>query len=316
MYQIDLGGLLDNLAAESDGPLADSAAAASAALDDVVMDHVSGPSTSASTGMSIYFPPVQSYFYDDYLGLDDVPTWPATLAEFFANGALLDDASQVDFDESADPVTEFTGDGVSVFVPLVEGTTDAVVDATLAVGFEDDGEFVYVLETPAEIVTDGTPGVQADYDLTYLTIGDGTTDSVVYQSVGIDPGTGNTVIDIPLDYVAPGDDDSDYSDGLLSIVLDDDGTIIEQDFFLRDDSGAMGAFDPDPDGGLYPIALVSTEDDEWDYERTDVDGISADLEALEVSVETMPSGEQLVLDVSVQDYSGAEDFSSVVADVP
>jgi hypothetical protein len=316
MYQIDLGGLLDNLAAESDGPLADSAAAASAALDDVVLDHVSGPSTSASTGMSIYFPPVQSYFYDDYLGLDDVPTWPATLAEFFANGALLDDASQVDFDESADPVTEFTGDGVSVFVPLVEGTTDAVVDATLAVGFEDDGEFVYVLETPAEIVTDGTPGVQADYDLTYLTLGDGTTDSVVYQSVGIDPGTGNTVIDIPMDYVAPGDDDSDYSDGLLSIVLDDDGTIIEQDFFLRDDSGAMGAFDPDPDGELYPIALVSTEDDEWDYERTDVDGISADLDALEFSVETMPSGEQLVIDVSVQDYSGAEDFSSVFADVP
>jgi len=119
-----------------------------------------------------------------------------------------------------------------------------------------------------------------------------------------------------MDYVAPGDDDSAYSDGLLSIVLDDDGTIIEQDFFLRDDSGAMGAFDPDPDGELYPIALVSTEDDEWDYERTDVDGISADLDALEFSVETMPSGEQLVLDVSVQDYSGAEDFSSMVADVP
>ncbi|GAB2832123.1 clostripain-related cysteine peptidase [Microbacterium insulae] len=309
-YQIDLGGFLTNLAESGDGELAARATAAIDALDAMVVEHVAGPATSESTGLSIYFPPLQSYFYDDYLALEGVPTWPATLAEFFTSGALLDDASRAVFDDDATLEASFGEDGLSVFVPLEGGTDESVVEASVAVGFERDGDSVYALEMPAEIVEqDGHVGIQADYDLTYMLIGDGEDEHLVYQSIGIDPGTGHTVIDIPLDYVAPGDDPDEFEDALLSIVLDDDGTILEEDLFARDAGGTLGAFDPDPDGLLFPVALVSTAEGEWVYERTGDIGIWADIENLEYLIETVEPGTELALDVSVRDYAGTGDYA-------
>lgn len=310
-YQIDLGGFLGNLVESGDGALAERAATALDALDALVVDHVAGPATSESTGLSIYFPPLQSYFYDDYLALEAVPTWPATLAEFFTSGALLDEASRAVFDDDSTLESTFTDDGLSLFVPLEAGTEESVVEASVAVGFERDGDSVYVLEMPADIVEtdDGRVGIAADYDLTYMLIGDGEDEHLVYQSIGIDPGTGHTVIDIPLDYVAPGDDPSEYEDALLSVVIDDDGSILEEDMFARDSSGTLGAFDPDPDGLLFPVALVSTADGEWVYERTGDVGIWSDIENLEYLIETVEPGTELDLDVSVRDYAGTGDYA-------
>lgn len=317
-YQIDLGGFLDNLVASGDGELAEHASTARNALDAMVLEHVAGPATSESSGMSIYFPPLQTYFYDDYLALADVPTWPATLAEFFTSGALLDEGSRVVFDDDAELEATFDDDALSIFVPLEGGTEDSIVESTIAVGFERDGDQVYVLEMPAYLEEDdaGRTGIAADYDLTYMLIGDGEDEHLVYQSVGIDPGTGNTVIDIPLDYVAPGDDPDEYEDALLSIVLDDEGTILEEDLYARDAGGTLGAFDPDPEGLLFPVALVSTADGEWLYERTGDVGIWADLDALEYSLETVESGTELALDVSVRDYAGTGDYAVFGVDVP
>lgn len=309
-YQIDLGGFLANLAESGDGELAERASTAIDALDTVVIDHVAGPATAESTGLSIYFPPLQSYFYDDYLALEGVPTWPATLAEFFTSGALLDEASRAVFDDDATLEATFGDDGIDVFVPLEAGTEESIVEASVAVGFEREGDSVYVLEMPADVVQDdGRAGIAADYDLTYMLIGDGEDEHLVYQSIGIDPGTGNTVIDIPLDYVAPGDDPDEYEDALLSIVLDDEGAILEEDMFARDSGGTLGAFDPDPDGLLFPVALVSTADGEWIYERTGDVGIWADLENLEYLIEPVEPGTELALDVSVRDYAGTGDFA-------
>lgn len=317
MYQIDLGGFLQNLVDDGDAELSGYAQTAIDALDALVMEHIAGPATSASTGLSIYFPPTESLFYEDYMGLEDVPAWPALLAEYFASGAALAEGSRAAFHKALDPVVTFGDEGVDVFAPMEAAGADGVADASVAVGFDNDGEFVYVLEMPATLTDQGgTPGVEADYDLTYLTIGDGSEDALVYQSIGIDPGTGHTVIDIPLDYVAPGDDPSDYEDALMSIVLDDDGTIIEQDFFARDASGSLGAFDPDPEGLLFPVALTSTADGEWIYQQTGVEGIAADLDALEFTVNDMPEGTELTLDLSVTDFGGETDYTSVGVTAP
>lgn len=316
MYQIDLGGFLQNLA-DGDGEVADRATAALAALDEVVMEHVAGPATSASTGMSIYFPPTENLFYEDYLALADVPAWPAMLAQYFGSGALLAEESRASFTPSVDPVITFGDDGVAVFAPMPAAGAESVADASVAVGFDDDGELVYVLEMPASVMEQGgAVGVGADYDLTYLTINDGVEDAFVYQSIGIDPGTGYTVIDIPMDYVAPGDELEDYQDALMSIVLDDNGTILEQDFYARDSSGSLGALEPDPDGLLFPIALASTADGEWIYQQTVPDGISANLDAIEFVVNDIPEGTELTFDLSVTDFGGQSDYTSVFATAP
>lgn len=313
---IDLGGFLANLAAE-DGEIAGLADVAIAALDSVVLEHIAGPATSASTGLSIYFPPTENLFYEDYMGLDDVPAWQTMLAQYFTSGALLAEGTRAAFTESVDPVVTFDDDGMAVFAAMPAAGAETVADASVAVGFDNDGELVYVLEMPATVMEqDGAVGVGADYDLTYLTIDDGADDALVYQSVGIDPGTGHTVIDIPMDYVAPGDDPADYRDALMTIVLDDDGTILEQDFYARDSSGSLGAFEPDPDGLLLPIALASTADGEWVYQQTVPDGISADLDALEFVVNDIPEGTELTFDLSVTDFGGQSDFTTVLATAP
>lgn len=312
-YQIDLGGFLANLAAE-EGEIAGLADAAIAALDAVVLEHIAGPATSTSTGLSIYFPPTENLFYEDYMGLDDVPAWPTMLAQYFASGALLAEESRAAFTEAINPVVTLGEDGVGVFAPMPAAGAESVADASVAVGFDNDGELVYVLEMPATVMEqDGAVGVGAEYDLTYLTIGDGSEDALVYQSLGIDPGTGHTVIDIPMDYVAPGDDPSEYRDALMTVVLDEDGSILEQDFYARDSTGSLGAFDPDPDGLLFPIALASTADGEWIYQQTVPDGITADLDALEFFVNDIPEGTELTFDLSVTDFGGQSDYTSVFA---
>ncbi len=311
-HQIDLGGFLENLAAE-EGEIAALAEAATAALDAVVMEHIAGPATSASTGLSIYFPPTESLFDAGYLGLDSVPAWPTMLAQYYASGALLTQESRASFAAAVDPVVSFDDDGVSVFAAMPSAGAESVADTSVAVGFEDeDGELVYVLEMPATVMEqDGAVGVGAQYDLTYLTIGSEEDDALVYQSVGVDWGTGHTVIDIPIDYYGPGGAPEDYRDALMSIVLDDEGAIIEQDFFARDSSGSLGAFDPDPNGLLFPIALVSTGDGEWVYEQTVPEGISADLDALEFFVNEIPEGTELTFDLSVTDFGGHSDYTTV-----
>lgn len=316
-YQIDLGGFLGNLAAE-EGEIAERATVALDALNATVLEHIAGPATSDSTGMSIYFPPTESLFYEDYLNLAGVPAWPAMLAEYFASGALLAKEDGASFHETLE-ATATADDGVlEVFAPLTAAGSDSVVESSAAIGFEHDGELVYAFEMPASVGTDedGTIGVAAEYDLTYLTIGDGMTDELAYQSVGIDPGTGLTVIDIPVDYVAPGKDPDLSDDGLVSIVIDEDGTILEEDFYARDASGSLGAFDPDPDGMLFPVALVLTDGGDWAYERTGTDGIAADLDGLEYTLHDVPSGTELTIELFVTDFAGESDYTVVTATAP
>ncbi|QIG40855.1 hypothetical protein G5T42_16380 [Microbacterium sp. 4R-513] len=318
-YQIDLGEFLDNLAANGGDDLAAAAATARAALDASVLRHTEGPARAGSTGMSIYFPPIEDYFYQSYRDLQDVPVWPATLSEFYRSGATLNAASLARFHDEDEPTVSFGDDGLSVFAPMTDTAVESLTDATVSIGYEEDGELVYVAQMPAlPTEQDGVQGIQADYDLTYLDISDGTEEALVYQNVTTDLDTGYTVIDIPMDYVAPDADDpsTEYQDAVLTLVLDDDGTIIQENLYGRDESGALGALDPDPDGLLYPIALISTEDDDWVYERTHVNGLKADVEALQYVVEDMPPGVVLTLDLSVWDYSGNGDYATVTVEVP
>ena len=154
---------------------------------------------------------------------------------------LLEEGSRAVFDDESVLESSFGEDGLSIFVPLEGGTEESIVEATVAVGYEREGDSVYVMEMPAYVTEDesGRPGIEADYDLTYMTISDGVDEHLVYQSIGIDPGTGHTVIDIPLDYVAPGDDPDEFEDALLSIVLDDEGNIVEES--KSEESSGMGS---------------------------------------------------------------------------
>lgn len=314
--QIDLGGYVQSLA-ETGGPeVAAAAEAVAQSLDALVLDETTGPATDSASGLSIYFPEVEAYFSDDYYSLRDVPAWPDALSAFFDSGSRLADDVRARF-ETGDDATEvaFDDDGVAFTAYLPPASAAAVISSTVSVGYRDGDDLVYLAEMPAALTAgDDEASVSARYDLTYLTLSDGDGEIAVYQDITTDDETGYRTIDVPLEYVAP--DDDEYQDALLSIVVDADGSVLEEDFYVVDESGTYGAMTPDPEATIYPVALVLTGDEEWEYQRTDDDGIAADLPSIEYALEYLESGTTLVLDADVQDYGQEADTVSVEVVIP
>lgn len=314
--QIDLGGYVANLA-ETGGPeVAEAADAVAAAIDALVLDETTGPAMESASGLSIYFPEVEDYFLDGYDQLSEVPAWPDALAAFFASGDRLSEEMQARFSEGEDATdVVFDDEGVTFTAYLPAGAASAVIDASVSVGYRDGEDIVYVAEMPASLnVGDDEASVSARYDLTYMTLSDGEDEMAVYRSITVDPETGYSTVDIPLSYVAP--DDDEYQDALLSIIVDESGTILEEDFYLIDESGTYGSMTPDPDARIYPVALVLVGDEDWEFQITDDVGISADLPSIEYALEYLESGTTLVLDADVQDYGQSADTASVEIEIP
>lgn len=314
--QIDLGSYVANLA-ENGGPeVAAAAAAVTASLGSLVLDETTGPAMVSASGLSIYFPEIEQYFLPDYLDLDEVPAWPGALAAFFESGSRLADDVRARF-ETGDDATDVAFDdaGVTFTAYLPPASAAAVISSTVSAGYRDGDDVVYVAEMPASLtVGEGQASVTAQYDLTYLTLTDGESTMPVYQDITTDAETGYRTIDVPLEYVAAGDDES--QDALLSVVVDTDGTVVGEDFYVIDDSGTYGAMSPDPDAQIYPVALVLVDDEEWEYQRIDDEGIAADLPAIQYVFEYLESGTTLVLDADVQDYGQSADTATVEVDIP
>ncbi|HUP15917.1 MAG TPA: hypothetical protein VM848_07700 [Acidimicrobiia bacterium] len=62
---------------------------------------------------------------------------------------------------------------------------------------------------------------------------------------------------------------------------------------MLDGSGTFGAKAPDPEGRIYPVALVAVGSDELVYERTDDVGLSSDLPVIEYALDFLPSRTQM-----------------------
>lgn len=315
--QIDLGSYADSLAGKG-GPEIDAAAdAVTEALEAIVMTETAGPAMAGASGLSIYFPETEAYFSADYMDLAGlVPAWPGALAAFYDSGSRLAEDVRAQF-ESGDGATSvsFGDDGVTFTAYLPPSSAAAVIDSTVSAGYRDGDDIVYVAEMPAPLtISDNEASVTAQYDLTYLTLTDGEDTMDVYQDITDDPDTGYRTIDVPLEYVAP--DDDAVQDALLSIVVDEEGTIVGEDFYILDDTGMYGAMSPDPDARIYPVALVLVDDEQWEYQRIDDEGIAADLPAIQYVFETLESGTTLMLDADVQDYGQEADTASVEVAIP
>lgn len=317
--QIDLGGYVENLAETGGEEVAAAADDVTAALESLVLDQTAGPATEAASGVSIYFPEVEEYFLQDYLSLDTVPAWPAALTAFFSSGDQLSEELRARF-ESGENTTEvvFDGEGVTLTAALPPAAASAIIEATVSAAYRDGDETIYIAEMPADLTAgEDAASVSAWYDLSYLLLSDGEREVLAHQDITTDPDTGYRTIDVPLEYVAPDADGDEYQDALLSIVVDAGGSIVEEDFYLLDDeSGTYGAMTPDPDALLYPVVLVFDEEDGWQYERTDDEGIAADLPEIQFTIEHLEPGTTLVLDADIQDYGQQTDTVSVEVVIP
>ncbi len=315
----DLGGLLD-LIGKNSPDVAQATAAARAVLADMVVTVTNGPATANASGLSIYFPAFQRDFRQGYLFLEGVPHWPDALAAFYQAGDAIPVEEQPEIVEEATPdqdapIYYFDEDGLNVEAYFDLAAEDTVVGATIFYGLLDEEEelLYYIGEEPAHVFAGGL--VYGLYDLTVFTISDGEDTAPAFFGLSFDQDTGFALVDVPLAYQAPGSEE--FEDVVLSLVADpEDGTVVEEGFYLVDESGTWGALTADPQGLIYPIVLAEDADGNQEWTVTTEVGLWADLPLLQYNLEPLDSGTTVYLELTVFDYGGNEDEIAVFDAIP
>jgi hypothetical protein len=315
---VDLGGLLDNLSDRAPS-VAGAAAATRAVLADMVLASTAGRATAGASGLSIYFPQFERNFRQGYLFLENVPHWPDALASFFQAGAEIPPEQQPEFVEVDGQEVEyfFDEDGLNVAAFFDLAAQDTVIEASIFYGVLDEAEetLYYFGNEPAVIAEDGSGLVFGIFDLLLFTISDGEDTSVGFFDLTFDEETGLGFLDVPLAYRAPGD--TDLQDVTLSIVYDpSDGTVLEEGFFVVDESGTWGELFAEPDGLIFPLILAEYADGSVEWVPATEVGLWADLPQLTYDVEQLESGTAVYAELSVSDYGGNSDSVAVFDAVP
>jgi hypothetical protein len=307
-YHVDLGGVVASLG-QADPVLTDPAGTVIAALDRLVVSQTTGPATAASTGLSIYFPPFADRFRQGYLFLEDIAVWPDLLQSFFTAGDGIPQNAQPEFlntDGQADYF--FDEDGLNIFGTFDLAAQGNLVDASIFYGVldEEDGSIIYIGEEDGEVSDDGSGLAGAIYDLTVLTISDGVDTDYAYLDLTFDPESGLGYIDVPLWYVPPEEltTDDPPHDVVLSLVLDQDGTILSEVYYEIGEDGTFGELTADPDGLIFPIVLNEYPDGSVEWLTLSEQGLFANLPDLQYDLEPLDPGTGLYAELVLTDYGG------------
>lgn len=302
-FMVDLGILVGEIGVDAldVSPQAD---ALTRALNDVVLDRVAGTALRGATGLSIYFPPESQWLSADYAGVPVAAGWSAFLDSYYTGGAAIPTDEQP---VAASDDLEFlvVDGGVEVTGFFDPAALANVAEATIEYGIVgDDGTTTYIGSEPAELTDDGSGVVNGFYDLTSLTMSDGIDTAYAYLDLWYDDGSEVTNVDVPLAYYAPGEDE-EFDDVLLSLVLDDDGDILSETYYVYDpEIDTYGELTADPEGIVVPLVFAESEDGEGEWVPTSDVGLYADLPGIEYALEPLASGTELWIELTVTDFGG------------
>ena len=282
------------------------------AINDAVVDRVSGQATKGATGLSIYFPPTVEYFDQDYRDLPNVGGWMDFLTAYYAQGA--DITQQPDI---SDADITFGPDGVTITGSFDIATGNNLSEAYIRYGVvEDDGSITFLGEQDATLFDDGTGTASGTYGLTSLELSDGVDTVSAYLSLFGNTGGDVVTAEIPLAYYSP--DGSTTGDLVLSATLDPGtGEILSATYFEYDqETGTYGEFTPEPDWIIVPIVLNVLDDGTEEWLLTSDVGLYADTAGLSYDSVPLPSGTSLYLELVVVDFGGNYDSVSGTVTVP
>jgi hypothetical protein len=317
-HMTDLGRLAGEIGDESSSDdVADGAAAVVDALDDVVVRSVAGEATSEATGLSIYFPPRAELFSPAYGAVDPGGAWSGFLGAYYATGAAIPPAERPRFTEADGKAdATFDDDGLELrgtFDPAVE---DNLAGATIGYGLdEDDGSITLLGEEPASLGSPGSGEVTGRDDLTALTISDGSTTAFGYLQLSYDEDEdededdGLVTIEVPLAYYPSGAAvaTDEGQDALLSLTVDDDGTVVEESWYALDTTavgpGTFGELMPSPDGIIFPLVPTIGTDGSRGWIATTTLGLHADPTALTYDLTPVPAGTPLYAHLTLTDFA-------------
>ena len=292
------------------------------ALDEVVIEHVSGPATKASTGLAVYFPELGQYSDQGYFDLEGISSWQNILTSYFQTQQNIPEEEQPRFLTELYPA-EYTLDateGLFITAQFDLASQDNLTEAVIYYGLpEEDGSILFLGEEPAVFSNDGSGLAQGFYDLTVLTISDREDTVYAYTQLYHDEESPVAFLDIPLTYVPPGGFEGDEAslDVVLSITLDaETGDVLSEIYYSTDQTGQWGELVADPEGLIYPVFLLQNPDYSFDWVEINEVGLWADIPNLAYSFESLESGMEFVAELWVFDYGGNSDYVYVEDIIP
>ena len=316
-HMVDLGMLVAEIGNDAldVSPQADDVLSA---LDQVVTYSTAGAAAQGATGLSIYFPPQEQWFSQDYTGVAVASGWVEFLAAYYAGGEAIPTDARAAF-ASDEAEVFFDDDGLNIIGTFDAAAADNVVEATISYGIVgDDGSVVILGTEPAAIADDGSGQVLGIFDLTTLTIDDGEDSAAAYIDLTIDDDDGIVTIDVPLLYYPPGVTDPERADEvLLSIVVDRDWNVLSETYYVYDDqTGTFGELTADPDGIIVPEVLVLGAEGDPEWQATTEVGLYADLPGLAYVFDELPSGTVVYVELSVTDFGGNTASIATTVEIP
>jgi hypothetical protein len=274
-------------------------------LNQIVTYSVAGAAAKGATGLSIYFPPQQQWFSQDYTDVVAASGWAGFLAAYYAGGAAIPSRSRAAF---ASDVAEvfFDDDGLNIIGRFDAAAADNVVEATIQYGIVDaDGSVIILGREPASIADDGSGAVIGTFDLRTLTIDDGEDSAAAFIDLRVDEDAGVITIDVPLLYYPPGAADKGVKEVLLSIVVDLDWNVLSETYYVYDNrTGTFGELTANPNGIIVPEVLVVGANGDTEWLATTDAGLYANLPGLDYLFDKLPSGTVLYIELSVTDFGG------------
>lgn len=314
-HMVDLGILVSEIGVQALN-VSDQADSVIRAINDSVIHTVAGAATRGATGLSIYFPPEAQWFDQGYTGLEAMSGWNGFLDAYYAGGAAIPVEEQPQF-LSEDAEIFFDEDGLNIAGEFDLAAQGNITTASIDYGVvEEDGSITFIGTEPAEVADDGSGFAIGIYDLTALTVSDGIDTSYAYLDLTIDEEAELATIDVPMAYYPPGSDDG-YGDVLLSLVFDSAGELISETYYVFDEElGTFGELTADPEGVIVPTLLFVGADGSSEWVPSSDVGLYADLPSLTYDLESLESGTQLYVELTVTDFGGNSDFVSGYTVIP
>jgi len=275
------------------------------AVNDAVIDKVDGQATKGATGLSIYFPPTNEYYNDDYNSLGVDGGWFEFLTSYYGSGDAIPDAEIASFDDAE---VEYTIDSDGFTIDAAFGSAaENLSEAYIRYGIvQDDGSITMLGKEPADI-DDGI--ASGSWDLTSLEFSDGEDTVGGYVDLTIDDSEDIVTIDVPMAYYAADDVAGEtYLDALLSLVIEQStwDLVSENYYSYNDATGNYGALTVEAEGIISPEVLSVDANGSEEWLSTSDYGLYADLPSLSYDFPTVASGTSLYIELTVVDFGGNE----------
>jgi len=311
-YMVDIGVFLQNLAGAG-APLGDSAAAALAVFQEMVVASDAGDAAAGATGLAIHFPPYLDYYYPGWYVATEAPVWPEFLDAYYAAGEAIPADKRPSFAPIDNQASYYFDEyGLTVEAAFDEGAVDNIVDAILYTGVVgDDGTITFIGEDQG--LYQGNQAVGSN-DLTLLILDDGVDQATAYQDISFSEDLNTFILDVPLAYYPPGS--SEYQDVTLHLTYNVATDEFTEGFYFLDEFGTVGEFRTDPTGLIVPWMLEWRADGTYEWVQTSDVGLWADLPNLLYDFQTLEPGIPIYAELTVWDYGGNSDYASIDTTVP